>query len=64
MHLLLRHALHEEAVGLNHHLRIRSLHRKDDLLERMAFGDTEKFERALDHAERRVAIPIHDPVGE
>jgi hypothetical protein len=64
VHRLLGHALHEQAVGLDHDLWIRRLHGKNDGPVIVAFGDPEEFQRTLDHAEGRVAVAVHDPIGE
>ena len=63
-HLFLVHAGDEQAVGLDHHLGIRCLHREDDLVVGVARGDAEELEGALDHAERRVAVAVHDAIAE
>jgi hypothetical protein len=64
VHVFLRHALHEQAVGLDHDLGIRGLHREHDLLVGVRLGDAEELEGALDHTERRVAVAVHDAVAQ
>ena len=64
IHRLGVHARDEQAVGLDHDLRIRGLHREDDVLVAQAPADAEKLQRALHHAERRVAVAVHDAVAE
>ena len=54
----------EQAVGLDHHLRVRRLHRENDVVVVEFAGNAGKFQRALDHAERRVAEAVHDAVAQ
>ncbi len=54
----------QEAVGVDHHLRIAGLHREDEGVVIHLAGDAGELEGALDHAERRVAVTVHDAVGE
>ena len=54
----------EQAVSLDHDLGIGRLHRKHQLVVALLAGDAGELERALDHAERGVAVAVHDPVRE
>ena len=54
----------EQPVGVDHHLGVARLHREDELVVIHLAGDAGELERALDHAERRVAVAVHDAVGE
>ena len=55
-------ARHQQAIRLDHHLRIRGLHRKNDLVVVMLPPDPRKLQRALHHPQRRVAVAVHDAV--
>ncbi len=55
---------HEEAVGGDHDLRVRGLHREDEVVVAEFAGDAGELERALHHAERRVAEAVHDAVAQ
>src|SRR5579862_85475 len=59
-----RQAGGEESVGVDHHLRVARLHREDEGMKIHLARDTGELERALDHAERRVAVAVHDPVAQ
>ena len=52
----------EQAITFNHHLGIARLHRELEVVEIVFARDMREFQRALDHAERRVAETIHDAV--
>ena len=54
----------EQAVGLHHHLRVASLHADDDLVVVLGLADTQKLQRRLHHAQRRIAVAAQDAVGE
>ena len=54
----------EQSIGLDHHLRVAGLHREDELVIIEFAGDAGELQRALDHAERRVAVAVHDAVAE
>ena len=54
----------EQPVGVDHHLRVARLHRENEIVVIELAGDAGELERALDHAERRVAVAVHDAVGE
>jgi len=54
----------EEAVSVDHHLRIAGLHREDECVVIHVAGDAGELEGALDHAERGIAVAIHDAVRE
>ena len=54
----------QQTVGLNHHLRIRRLHREDEVVKVHLPGDPGKFQGALHHSVRRVPVPVHDPIGQ
>ena len=54
---------HEQAITFDHHLGIGRLHRELEVVETVLAADAGEFQRALDHAERRVAVAIHDAVG-
>ena len=45
----------EQAIALDHHLRVGRLHRELEVVEVVLARDAGKFQRALHHAERRVA---------
>ena len=54
----------EQAVGFDHDLWVRGLHREDEFVIIEFAGDAGEFEGALDHAERRVPVAVHDPVAQ
>ena len=54
----------EQAVGLDHDLRIAGLHREEEIVIALCAGDAGELEGALDHAERRVAMAVHDAVAQ
>ena len=60
----LRQARHEQSVGIDHHFRIARFHREDERVIIEIARDPREFERALHHAERRVAVSIHDSIAE
>ena len=53
----------EQAIGLDHHLRVGRLHREDEIVIVIFPRQTGEFQRALAHPERRVAVAVHDAVG-
>ena len=53
---------HQEAIGLDHDLRVARLHRENEVVIIVLSGNPGKLERAFNHAERRIAEPVHDPV--
>ena len=57
-------ARREQSIGLDRDLRVRRFHREHDVVIVLRLADIEKLEGALDHALRRVAEAIHDPIGE
>ena len=54
----------KQAVGLNHDLWIRRLHRKDKVLIIHFASELGKFQRAFNHSQRRVAVAVHDAVAQ
>ena len=64
IHAELRHAGGRQAVGLDHHLRVRGLHRKHHVLEAVGFRDADELEGGLHHPVRRITEAVHDAVGE
>ena len=54
----------KKAVGLNHDLGIRRLHRENKIVVVEFAGDVCELERAFDHAERRVTEAVHDAVAQ
>jgi hypothetical protein len=54
----------EQPVTLDHDLRIARLHREHEVVEMAVARDAGEFEGALDHAERRIAVAVHDPVAQ
>ena len=54
----------QQAITLDHHLGVAGLHGEFEVVEFVLAGDAGEFERALDHAQRRVAEPVHDAVAE
>ena len=54
----------EQAVGLDHHFRIRCLHREHEIVIAVVTGDAGEFQRAFHHAERSVPVAVHDPIRE
>jgi hypothetical protein len=54
----------EQPIGLDRDLRVARLHAEDDVEEALVLADVEELERALHHAERRVAEAVQDAVGE
>ena len=58
------HARHQQSVGLDHDLRVRGLHRQHDVVVVVLAGDAHELERRLDHARRRIAVAVHDAVGQ
>ena len=53
----------EQPIGVDHHLGIAGLHREDEGVIIHLAGDSGEFQRALHHAERRIAVAVHDAVG-
>ena len=51
----------EKTVGLDHHLHVAGFHRENDVVVVVFAADADKFEGALHHAERGVAVPVQDP---
>ena len=54
----------EQSVRVDHDLRVARFHRKDESVIIEIARDAGELERALDHAERRVAVAIHDAIAE
>ncbi len=54
----------EQPIRLDHHFRVARLHRENELVKLQAARDAGKLQRALDHAERRVAVAVHDAIAE
>ena len=61
---LLRESRHEQSVGFDHHLRVARFHREHEVVVAEVAGDAGELERALDHAERGIAVTVHDAVAE
>ena len=53
----------EQAIGVDHHLRVARLHREDEGVVIQVARDPGELERAFHHPERRIAVAVHDPVG-
>ncbi len=58
------HALDEQAIGLDDDLRVARFHREHDVVVTVAFANADELQRALDHAQRRVSVAVHDALGE
>ena len=56
--------LDEQAVGLNHDLDVRGLHRKDELVVAEVSRNARKLQSALHHAPGRVAVAVEDAIRE
>ena len=54
---------HQQPIGLDHDLRIARLHGEDKVMVAQVARDAGKLQRALHHAERRVAVAVHDTVA-
>ena len=54
----------EQPVALDHHLGIGRLHGELEVVKVVFAADAGKFQRALDHAERCVAVTVHDAVAQ
>ena len=54
----------QQAIALDHHLGIARLHREFEIMEIVLAADAGKFQRAFHHAQRRVAVTVHDAVAE
>ena len=54
----------QQPVALDHYLRIGGLHREDEVVKTVLAANAGKFESAFNHAQRGVAVPVHDPVAE
>ena len=54
----------EQTVGVDHYLRVARLHRENEGVVIQVARDAGEFERAFHHPERRVAVAVHDAVGE
>ena len=64
IHALLVHPCHQQPVCLDHHLGVRGLHGHHHLVVLLVHTNAQKFQRAFDHAHRRVAVSAHDAVGQ
>ena len=53
----------EQAVGLDHDLRVRGFHREHEIMVAVVAGDAGELQGALAHAEWGIAVAVHDPVG-
>ena len=56
--------MHQQPVGLHHHLGVAGLHAQDDLVEVLVAADAQELEGALHHALGRVAVAVQDAVAE
>ena len=54
----------KQTISLDHHLRVGGLHRKYQIMVIVITCDAGKLQRAFHHAERRVAIAVHDAIRE
>ena len=63
-HAFVVHPRHEQAVRLNHDLRVGRLHGHDHVEVVLRNTDAQELQSALDHAQRGVAVAAHDPVGQ
>jgi hypothetical protein len=54
----------EQSITLDHHLRIGGLHREDEVVEVVLAANARELEGALDHAQRRISVPVHDAVAQ
>ena len=59
-----RQARGKKAVSGNHDLRIRGLHGKDEVMVILLPREPGKLQRTFHHAERRIAVAVHDPVAQ
>jgi hypothetical protein len=55
---------HQQSISVDHYLRVARLHRKNEGVIIEITRDTGKFKRAFHHAERGIAITIHDSVAQ
>ena len=53
----------EQAVGVDHHLRVARLHRENERVIIEIARNPREFERALHHAKGRVTVTIHNAIG-
>ena len=54
----------EQAIGLDHDLGIRGLHRENEVVITLLTGEAGEFQSTLDHAVRRISETVHDAVGQ
>ena len=54
----------QQPVALDHHLRVAGLHRELEIVEVAIARDAGELQSALHHAQRRVAVAVHDAVAE
>ena len=59
-----RQARGKKAVSGDHDLRIRGLHGENKVMVTLLPGEPGKLQRTFHHAERRVAVAVHDPVAQ
>ena len=59
----LAQARDQQPIGIDHHFRIARFHREYDRVVIKLARDPRELERALHHAERAVAVAIHDAIG-
>src|ERR1039458_5303669 len=52
-------ARYEQPIALDHDLRVARLHGELEVMKVMLAGDAGELQRALDHAERRIAEAVH-----
>ena len=55
---------HEQPIGVDHHLGVARLHGKNEGMVIEIARDSGELERAFDHPKRRVAVAVHDAIGE
>jgi hypothetical protein len=56
--------MHEQSVGLHHHLHVAGLHAQHDLVVVLIAADAQELEGALHHALGRVAVAVEYAVAE
>src|SRR5438874_5054064 len=54
----------QQAIGRDHYFWVARLHREDECVIIESACNSGEFERALHHPKRRVAVAIHDAIGE
>ena len=54
----------EQSIAFNGDLWVAGLHRKNETVVVVFARDAGELERALDHAERRITVTVHDPIAQ